>query len=217
MKLGIISAISAEVALLLNELEECTEVNSPFKIYTGVLRGIDVVICICGLGKANAAAATQSLIDKFVVTEIINLGICGGLVAKYRIADVLVSTTFVQHDFNLALDGKHNAWHPTYKSHSVTTKLPTVIDSEPLVVMASGDRFVKCKSLKKQLVESTRASGCDMESSAIAQICYLHDLPFISIRGVSDIAETVPDEFEDNMKKAIRASTMRFLSDLNPG
>ncbi|MFD2178548.1 5'-methylthioadenosine/S-adenosylhomocysteine nucleosidase [Veronia pacifica] len=211
MRLGIISAIKSETSVLMEQLESVESIASPYQIYKGTLKGIDVILCICGLGKGNAAAATQTMIDRFEVQEIINLGICGGLRPDAKIGDVIVSASFVQHDFNLGLGDRHYAWHPTYESHLVTTQLPRSLPLNADAVLASGDMFINDLVVKQRLIELTGASGCDMESAAIAQICFRNRIPFVSIRGVSDIAEDVPGDFDSNMKQAIQSSTELLL------
>lgn len=208
--IGIICAIRPEAKLIVEMLGLTLLENCPFQIYQGEYNGNNYHLSICGLGKASAASASQSLIDKFGVVEIFNVGICGALSDDLKITDIVVSTCFVQHDFSIDEEGEHCCWHPTFKNHLIETNLPNVISTIELHssayrfgVIASGDKFIKSKSLKNDLYVQSGAVAVDMESAAIGLVCRLNKVAFVSIRAVSDLAESIPHDFEDNMERAI--------------
>ena len=62
--------------------------------------------------------------------------------------------------------------------------------------IASGDQFISSKE-KKEFIESNfKALACEMEGAAIAQTCYLNDVPFVIIRAISDKpSETEASEY----------------------
>lgn len=79
-RIGIIGAMQIEIDLLLEKLhikEEHTIAGIPF--YKGNFMDTEIIITRCGVGKVNAAACTQILINKFDVNSIINTGVAGGL------------------------------------------------------------------------------------------------------------------------------------------
>ena len=208
--IGIICAIRPEAKPIVDMLGLTLLENSPFPIYQGELNGNNYHLSICGQGKASAAAASQSLIDRFGVIEIFNVGICGALCDELKITDIVVSTCFVQHDFSIDEEGEHSCWHPTLKNHLIETDLPNVINNIELHssdyrfgTIASGDKFIKSKALKNNLFDQSGAIAVDMESAAIALVCTLNKVGFVSIRAVSDLAESIPHDFDQNMEKAI--------------
>ena len=78
--IGIIGAMDEEVEQLVEVMEitrEETKACMTFK--AGKLAGKDVVIVRSGIGKVNAAACTQILVDDFKADYIINTGIAGHL------------------------------------------------------------------------------------------------------------------------------------------
>ena len=55
-------------------------------------------------------------------------------------------------------------------------------------LIVTGDWFVDSKEKMRSIVEKfPDAKAVDMESCAIAQTCYIHQVPFISFRVISDI------------------------------
>lgn len=208
--IGIICAIRPEAKPIVEMLGLTLLETSPFPIYQGEHNGKIYYLSICGLGKACAAASTQSLIDRFSVVEIFNVGICGALSGELAITDIVISKRFIQHDFNIDEEGEHSCWHPTFKTHLIETELPIVLKNIELHTadyrlgpIASGDKFIKSKLVKNALFEQTGAIIVDMESAAIALVCKLNSVAFVSIRAVSDLAESIPHDFEQNMDKAI--------------
>ena len=71
--IGIICAIRPEAKPIVEMLGLTLLETSPFPIYQGEHNGKIYYLSICGLGKACAAASTQSLIDRFSVVEIFNV------------------------------------------------------------------------------------------------------------------------------------------------
>ena len=61
--------------------------------------------------------------------------------------------------------------------------------------VCSGDQFIRTKEQKDKITSSFGGLCCEMEGAAIAQTCYLNNVPFMIIRAISD----KPDEtkFED--------------------
>lgn len=57
----------------------------------------------------------------------------------------------------------------------------------------------------------------DMETAAAAQVCYVHKIPFLAVRTITDTAEADgPDAFEKNCERAsvIAADFVRRLLDV---
>ena len=52
--------------------------------------------------------------------------------------------------------------------------------------IASGDIFCTDVSMKNKIYSKFDADCVEMEGAAIAQVCYLDEIPFIIIRSISD-------------------------------
>ena len=94
--IGIIGAMEEEVAHLVKLCEGREEiVHGPYHFYKGRLSGKDVVLVRAGVGKCNAAACTQALIDRFQPSYIFNTGIAGAISPEVQIMDLVISRTRV--------------------------------------------------------------------------------------------------------------------------
>jgi adenosylhomocysteine nucleosidase len=57
--------------------------------------------------------------------------------------------------------------------------------------IVSGDQFINDSSKASFLHEHFGALACEMEGAAIAQVCYLNQMPFVVVRSLSDMAGQV--------------------------
>jgi adenosylhomocysteine nucleosidase len=56
-------------------------------------------------------------------------------------------------------------------------------------LICTGDQFISgAEPVAKILQHFPQALACDMESAAIAQTCYRYQVPFLSMRLISDVA-----------------------------
>lgn len=189
MKIGIIVAMDKELDLLLHELEgHGTVTANDIVFHTGTIGSREVVAMQCGIGKVNAAIGTLTLIDTFHPALVINTGIAGGTGAT-SILDIVVASEVAYHDVWCGpgtIPGQ---------AAGCPLMLPCAFDKEKLSAIAgakfgpiiSGDIFVsRPEEVEHILSMYPNALAVDMESAAIAQVCYLKNLPFICMRVISD-------------------------------
>ena len=176
MKIGIITAMSSEqkqVAQLLENKKEYTE--GPFQYTEGSIRNNTIILMKCGIGKVNAAAGTVELIRTFQPDCVISTGVAGGIDSCLKIMDVVVSRQIVYHD---VWCGEGNVYG------QIQGLPPTAIHGG---LICSGDKFITDRSELNDIKEKFHEGlAVDMESGAIAQICYIYKVPFISFRIISD-------------------------------
>ena len=81
--IGIIGAMEEEISKL-KEIMDNKEIHTiaGMEFVKGEIAKKQVTVVRSGIGKVNAAACTQILIDRFKVDAVINTGIAGSL--KYR-------------------------------------------------------------------------------------------------------------------------------------
>ena len=105
-KTGIIGAMEQEVASLKAAMAvERTVKRAGMEFTEGKLGNAAAVVVQCGIGKVNAGICVQILADEFHVTRVINTGAAGGLDARLRIGDLVISTDAAQHDFDVSILG----------------------------------------------------------------------------------------------------------------
>ncbi|MDD2501969.1 MAG: futalosine hydrolase, partial [Geobacter sp.] len=74
----VLTAVQREIELLIGALEEpCCDTGSTFPATEGIIGSTRLVCCAGGIGKANAAAAATSLIERHRPELVVITG-CGG-------------------------------------------------------------------------------------------------------------------------------------------
>lgn len=193
MKIGVIVAMDKELQLLLPLLDNPTvEQIHGFKFHCGSIGAASIVAMKCGIGKVNAALGTATLIDRFNPDLIINTGVAGGTGGNAGILDLVVGTRIAYHD---VWCGPGTEWGdaagcPRYfHTSEAVNSLPCLHEGDTVKhgLVASGDVFVS----DPELVARIRSlypdvDAVDMESAAIAQVCYLRSVPFACMRVISD-------------------------------
>lgn len=198
MKIGVIVAMDSEYQQLTALLGGSSH---------GVINGNTIVLNRCGIGKVNAALGTQSFILEHRPDCIISTGVAGGIDGALQVMDVVVAAHTVYHD---VWCGDGNAYgqvqglparypaHPllTESAMAVQPQLPEGITLH-MGLTCTGDQFITSRpeldAIKAQFPEGL---AVDMESAAIAQTCHIHQVPFLSLRIVSDTPGNTPDHMQ---------------------
>ena len=188
------------------------------EFWRGSFQGQALVIGLSRIGKVAAATTATALIEAFDVQAIVFTGVAGGLQQGVSVGDVVVASSFVQHDMDasplfprfeiplyartllpcdavltaLLLQSAHAA-APIAADLCKTMCLPTP-QRVHTGLIASGDRFVSAATEAQALQQRLQACGMDalaveMEGAAVAQVCCDYGLPFAAIRTISDRAD----------------------------
>ncbi len=200
--LGIIGAMDEEVAKLKEMIENLQIVyKSGMDFFSGKIEGTDVVVVKCGVGKVNAAMCTQTMIDVFDVTGIINTGIAGSLDADINIGDIVLASDTLEHDMDVAALGYEPGIIPD-TSVSVFKTDDYLMDIAMQAVKASaidvtvftgrvvsGDQFISSKEKKAWLVSTFGGRCAEMEGASIGHVAVLNSVPYLVVRAISDKAD----------------------------
>lgn len=198
MKLGIITAMTEEQAQIAALLQQREELSVDGRTYiTGILGHHKVVLMQCGIGKVNAAVGTTQLIARFAPEAIINTGCAGGIDAQLGVMDVVVGTTTTYHD---VWCGEGNVYGQVQglparfegDSHLLDVARNMAQDSTLTTkihcgLICTGDKFITDHKILADIkAQFPDGLAVDMESAAIAQVCFLEKVPFVSFRIISD-------------------------------
>lgn len=191
---GVLTAMSVEYNQLANMLTESEMVNYGEDSYRiGKIGSIQIILIQCGIGKVNAAMCSTLLIDRFHPDLVISTGVAGGIDSCLDVMDVVVSNQTVYHDMWCgpgevwgAVQGLAERFDSDKEVVEVALSLKTDVQIRKGLI-CTGDIFVT-KSEDKDRIKSLfpEALAVDMESCAIAQVCYLRKVPFVSFRIISD-------------------------------
>jgi len=219
--IALLCSVHAEAEYLLawTAVKATTQLGSKSMI-AGTLAGREVLICVGGMGKVNAAHAATLMIAEFAPEAVIVFGVGGAYPASgAAVGDVALAHQEIAGDEGvLTHDGFMDTEYigiPLLKTAS-SVIFTTYSASEPLLKRAlqtlitteepgSGKihfgPFVTLSTCTgtsaraKELEERYHGLCENMEGAAVAQVAVLHSVPWLEVRGISNIVE------DRNLKK----------------
>ena len=217
--IGAVIAMQSEANILLDQMKVERELTVSGKhVYVGRAFGKDVALCLCGVGKVNAALGTQLLVSKFGVEKIVNFGVSGGLNADTKLCEVYQISAAVQFDFDLTeLNGTKMGTLDEYQENYLTCNQFKAAFSKKK--LGTADRFNDSKADYALLTEELSADIRDMEGAAIVQAAYYAQLPVYLIKAISDVAGSgsTTEQYLTNRAQALenlKATLPTFFEEL---
>lgn len=204
--IGAVIAMQSEADILLNQMKINRSLTvSGKKIHVGTAYGKDITVCVCGVGKVNAALGTQLLVSKFDVRKLLNFGVAGGLNNETELCHVYQISEAVQFDFDLTqLNGTKIGTLDEYQENYLSLNRLNI--ELPVKRLGTSDRFNDSKDDYLLLTEELKADIRDMEGAAIVQAAYAAELPVYSVKAISDVAGSgsTTEQFLINKDKALQ-------------
>ena len=205
--IGIIGAMPNEIADITSALPAAeVKTVARYDFHITSLNGNKVVYVCCGIGKVNAAVCTQVLIDTFGADCIINTGIAGGISNNAHICDIVISDDVMHHDLLARFLENYPPFNSQFKSDKVLIELAVDACKRSNMThfvkrIVSGEEFVSSTESRNRIIEEFDPYAVDMETAAIAHCSFRNDIPFVSVRCISDNANEESDisfdEFQD--------------------
>lgn len=241
-RIAVISAVHEELAEILQLMPDEQKVIAAGRTFwTGHLQGHEVVAVLSGIGKVSATTTATVLCERFDPQQLIFTGVAGGLAAGVEVGDIVVGTTYLQHDLDVSPlfprwqvpgygTSRFNAdmalaqvLHAAAKD--AVTWLPKLLDDATLRGLGlhapsvhqgeivTGDRFVATAPESAVLRESLpEALAVDMECAAVAQVCHDYGVPYAGVRTVSDRADdTAHVDFQHFLEQVARHYSGRIV------
>ena len=194
--IGIIFAMNEE----LTALKKYFTIDKITKIYDLTFYEVDfietrLVLVESGVGKVNAGRTTQILIDNYKPRAIYNIGVAGGVDKSLKVGEVVISTSLVQHDFDITAFDHKKGYIPNIGDVIPVDKILVMNSIEALEkkrlpyklgCIASGDIFCTDAKMASKINEKFNALCVEMEGAAIGQVCFLCQVPCLVLRSISD-------------------------------
>ena len=203
--IGAVIAMQSEADILLNQMRVSRSLTvSGKKIFVGEAFGKELALCICGVGKVNAALGVQLLVSKFGAEKLLNIGVAGGLNADTKLCQVYQIEAATQFDFDLVqLNGTKIGTLNEYEEPYLAINLLKGFQKRKL---GTADRFNDSPEDYKLLTEELGADIRDMEGAAIVQAAYAAELPVYLVKAISDVAGSgsTTEQFLVNKDKALQ-------------
>ena len=198
--IGFVVALKSEVRSFLEKTENISESSLAGKpLFTGKYLGEDVAIIISDIGKVSAALSAQALIDRYSPELIFNFGTAGAIKGKAEVLSYYFIDKSAQYDLDLtALEPVPLGFNQGYgRVFFDSLDLETDLEKRTL---ASSDKFTS----ERTDIDKIEKMGCslfDMEGAAIAQVALSNGVPFISVKGISDLfgSGSNAEQFAENL------------------
>ena len=229
VKIGIIGAMELEVSALKGQLAGINiKKKAGMEFCEGQIRGVDVVVVRCGIGKVNAALCVQILCDDFGVSHIINTGVAGSLNNALNIGDILISKDAVHHDVDVTIFSYKIGEVPQLGVREFPADAGLISAAERAIKekqpdlnyrvgrVASGDQFISSSEVKERIIKNFEADCAEMEGASIAHGAYLNGIPFVIIRAISDKADGSAEQDYPSFEKAAAAHCAKLVADMLP-
>ena len=191
MTIGMIYAMTLEIeSLLTNENAQPLQTVAGVPFYR--IRD-NVIACAGGVGKVNAAMATQLMISLYQPDLILTAGVAGCF-DHAEIGDLVLAEQFMQHDFDTSNIGDEEGFvstvNCTYFPTSDFDRARAAMDKVGMPyrtgLVATGDWFGVDCDRSRHIAEKFHPLLCEMEGCAIAQVCLRNGVKFMSLKSVSD-------------------------------
>ena len=191
MTVGLIYAMRGEIESLLS-----AENAQPLQTAAGVefyqIRP-NVIACAGGVSKVNAAMATQLLISLYHPDLVLNAGVAGCF-EDVPIGTLVLAESFLQHDVDTTAVGDpiglvstvNQIEFPTALTDTVRAAMDKTGFPYRTGKVATGDWFATDTPRAHWIADTFHPLLCDMEGCADAQVCMRNDVPFLSLKSVSD-------------------------------
>ena len=233
---AILSALPEEqtgLSALLQNKEAVQHAGREF--FRGSIHQQQVVLALSGIGKVAAATTATVLIERFAVQRIVFTGVAGGLGDGVQVGDLVLGTSYVQHDMDAS---------PIFPRFVVPSLGKALLDADKELIatllvaacaiftlatghkryktglqvhqglIASGDRFVSSATEVQVLRAALPEALCvEMEGAAVAQVCHDYDIPFAAVRTISDRADgTAHTDFSQFVREVAGPVAVALMS-----
>ena len=210
--ISLIAATEVEAKNIKKLMTGTTEAKcGRYSLFKGRLSGHLVSLLICGVGKVNAALATEALLCERHPKTVVLFG-CGGAYPSsgLKVGDLAIATEEIYGDEGVQtpngfLDmNKLGLPLGKYQDESLYNRIPLITpmlnEARAMLKPSLGSQgkhlltgpfvTVSCGSGTDQAAIdiAARTDGiCEnMEGAAVAQVCLLHKVPLLELRGISN-------------------------------
>lgn len=162
-----------------------------FPVARGLFCDREVIVFRTGMGK-NSADAAETLLSDRKPEALLYLGLSGGLLQSQMVGNIVVceKVCVIQEEAQ-----KHPCLHSDKGLIVMAQKAANSFDgSHSHGVSVTVDHVVNDSSERSYLAENCDAITVDMEGYWLAQIASKHNIPFLSVRVISDsIDDHIPE------------------------
>ncbi|MNP39732.1 Aminodeoxyfutalosine nucleosidase [compost metagenome] len=145
------------------------------------------------------------MVDRFNVDAIWFTGVAGAVHPDLNIGDIVISSSCQQHDIDASPIGYPKGVIPYQEVSDYPADSRFIALAQQACALKcsnynyivgkvlSGDQFVADYNYVALLRETMDGACVEMEGAAVAQVCYMNQIPYIVLRSMSDKANGAAD------------------------
>lgn len=215
MTVLIIAAMHSEQSKIIDRFQQNYDIvdNHPaHNMHSFQSRNLNVKIGMCGIGMVNAASNTMAMIRDYKPDFILNLGCAGAHTETLKIGDIVVGSEYIPttsvvinskndvHYYGHRLD-EYGKTQSSFKADDILFKIASygnlLNDDYSIYNGPIGSSDLWNESIENiHWMHTFFKTVCeDMEASAIAQVSESHEIPFLSIKDISNSVYQIENEF----------------------
>ncbi len=180
-RIAIIGAIKDEIAGIKNQMQITDTLRLPTgNALVGEWQGVPIVLVRSGMGRDRARRALVEVAERYDLKEIISIGYAGALDPSLEVGDLIVADKVIKMDSSHPDEG--------VKSYSLNKEIFNSTAALRGRILLTVDHVAATPQEKKNLREKYSAVAVDMETSALAEEAQARNIPFISVRAITDTA-----------------------------
>lgn len=226
----IIAPDANSVAYLLSQVTiNQTVVVGNVTLYTVTYQSYQFMIVVSGYGKVNFARAITIATERETISNILCIGTIGHLdVCRPRIFSAIISSKTFEYDVNFTAIGEPFGTLPDMSKgifnadSDMIAKAVIAAQAQDIRYhvgkIATADRFVSDSCLAYCLRQIFRASGIDSDSGAVGQVAYLNNIPYVSIKVITNNAANDAavqhKEYEDEALEICQKIALSFVEQM---
>ena len=185
MKVFVVAMECEAAAVARNFVGAREEVLFGRKVVRGTIGGEETAMVVAGVGKANAASATQLAVGTLGADIVLNAGVAGGLDPSMSAGELYQVSKAVEYDFDLSKVNNTSIGVPDERDTAFFD-----LDSAgvwPSAIVATGDRFTDDENDFAFLRSEFGATVRDMELGAIAHAAFHAGVPVYSLKAITNV------------------------------
>ncbi len=170
------------------------------------IKNLKLLLAQGGHGKTQFGVQTQHLLDIVPnISLVICAGAAGGIAHSVNIGDIVIATSTIEHDYNLKFAKRP---FPDFIGSSIhIQKIQSLTSTYAngykihFGKVASGDEDVIERARAQELHTLTNALAVAWEGAGGARATRFMGIPYLEIRGLTDVADNkAPIIFDENLK-----------------
>jgi adenosylhomocysteine nucleosidase len=181
-RIAIIGAIKDEIAGIKNQMQITDTLRWPTgNAFVGEWQGVPIILVRSGMGRDRARRALVEVAERFSLEHVYSIGYAGALNPALEVGDLVVADKVIEIDSSQPDENM--------KSYSLDKEIFNTTAAARQRILLTVDRVVSTPKEKKLLREKYSAVAVDMETSSLAAEAQARNIPFISVRAITDTAD----------------------------